>query len=141
MKGSLSIATPDKPVLSFELASLGCLSVYMGTTWRSVVRGKEEGMGSFALSPGGNCEGFSADSLRALLEGLTTERMYYATGLERDTAIPGELRFTPSRSATLATRRLDHYLGNSVTRPIEITVSEVRGDWTDDASPEAMQTK
>ncbi len=57
--------------------------------------------------------------------------MYYVTGLERNKPIRAELRFTPSRSAALATRRLDHYLGNSLTLPIELTVSEVDGTWTD----------
>lgn len=71
---------------------------------------------------------------------MKTERLYYATGLERNRPILGELRFAPSRSAALATRRLDRYLGNSATLPIEIAVSAVEGTWTDEETRRNCRT-
>jgi hypothetical protein len=39
----------------------------------------------------------------------------------------------------LATRRFDRYLGNAISLPIELIVSEVSGAWTDEIPADASR--
>jgi hypothetical protein len=130
MAASVSVNGSDRPMLSFELSGLeGCMGrIHTGHSWHL---GWDIEDARFTLGRGGTCTSISGTYLRALLKGPDAETLYFSTGLTRNTPIQAELRFTPSRSVALSTRRLDRYIGNAATLPIQLTVHEAAGTWTE----------
>ena len=133
MTASVDAPGLEDAVLVFDITSTPHDSLWFGRAWTV----RREDRSPFRTIPGGDYE---LDGIGGIFRGPAAERLFHVTDLPRDKPVRGELRLTPSRSVALATRRFDRYLGNAISRPIELTVSEVSGAWTDEAPPEARKT-
>jgi serine/threonine protein kinase len=137
MTASVDAPGLEKPVLVFDITSTNYNSLRFGRAWNV----RRESMWTFMTVPGGD---YKLDGIGAILKGLAAERLFHVTDLPRDEPVRdepvrGELRLTPSRSVALATRRFDRYLGNAMSLPIELIVSEVSGAWTDEIPRDASR--
>jgi hypothetical protein len=128
MTASIDVTDRAEPVLSFDLAGMPSVprsTLLLGGGWsRQAVPTATEMFSS---------EGeLRVDRIRGVLDGRPAEHVPDATGLPRDGALRGTLRFTPSRSVALATRRMDRYGASAGTVAVALTVSEVDGVWSDE---------